>query len=108
MGGKRFPSLELYFDRSLIKENYRAVNLQEWAGVTDHDPRATLAIVFTDIIDSTTLARDAGDAIMFDMLISHFETARSYCVLHDGFEIKLIGDAYMVVFRTADPHSNSR
>jgi class 3 adenylate cyclase len=77
-------------------------NLQAWAGVTDYDPRTTLAIVFTDIIDSTVLARTVGDREMFDMLIKHFEAARMFCIHHDGFEIKLIGDAYMVVFRTAD------
>ncbi len=79
------------------------MSLQEWANVTEYDPRATLAIVFTDIIDSTKLSRAVGDKNMFDMLVKHFETARSLCLLHDGFEIKLIGDAYMVVFKSADP-----
>jgi class 3 adenylate cyclase len=78
------------------------VNLQEWAGVTEFDPRATLAVVFTDIIDSTTLARSVGDREMFDMLVNHFEAARALELLYGGFEIKLIGDAYMVAFRTAD------
>src|SRR5260370_40407906 len=87
-----------------MKECY-SVSLQEWANVTDYDPRATLAIVFTDIIDSTKLARSVGDREMFDMLVNHFAAARSFCLLHDGFEIKLIGDAYMVVFKSADPAS---
>jgi len=78
------------------------VSLQQWANVNEHDPRATLAIVFTDIIDSTRLARAVGDKNMFEMLVDHFDAARSFCRLYDGFEIKLIGDAYMVVFKTAD------
>ena len=78
------------------------MSLQEWAGVNNYEPRATLAVVFTDIIDSTTLARSVGDAKMFDMLVKHFEAARNACRFLDGFEIKLIGDAYMVVFHTAD------
>src|SRR5205085_9926569 len=51
----------------------------------------------------TKLARSVGDREMFDMLVNHFAAARSFCLLHDGFEIKLIGDAYMVVFKSADP-----
>ena len=78
------------------------MTLQEWAGITDFDPRATLAVVFTDIIDSTTLARTVGDKEMFDMLVSHFQAARASRMLYDAFEIKLIGDAYMAAFRTAD------
>lgn len=79
------------------------MSLQEWAGVPDYDPRATLAVVFTDIIDSTTLTRTVGDRAMFDLLVNHFESART-CLLadFDAIEIKLIGDAYMAAFRTSD------
>jgi len=88
---------------TLSTKGFIRVSLQQWANVSEYDPRATLAIVFTDIIDSTKLARTVGDKNMFDMLVNHFDAARSLCTLHDGFEIKLIGDAYMVVFKSADP-----
>jgi class 3 adenylate cyclase len=78
------------------------MSLQQWAGVPDWDPRATLAVLFTDIIDSTTLARTEGDGEMFDMLARHFEAARNERMMHDAYEIKIIGDAYMVAFRTVD------
>lgn len=78
------------------------MSLHEWAGSNECDPRATLAVVFTDIIDSTSLARSVGDKEMFDMLVTHFNSARSFQLSHGGYEIKLIGDAYMVAFRTAD------
>lgn len=39
---------------------------------------------------------------MFDMLVSHFEAARASRMRYEAFEIKLIGDAYMAAFRTAD------
>src|ERR1700730_1897616 len=83
------------------RKNY-SMNLQEWAGVDDYDPQANLAIVFTDIIGSTTLARNVGNKEMFEMLVRHFESARFCCNTYGGCEIKLIGDAYMVVFQTAD------
>ena len=93
--------LRLYLSVVFIEENFH-VNLEEWAGVTDYERRATLAVVFTDIIDSTTLAREVGDGKMFDMLVKHFDAAREVSLYCDGFEIKLIGDAYMVAFKTAD------
>jgi class 3 adenylate cyclase len=78
------------------------MSLQQWAGVEDWNPRTTLAVLFTDIIDSTTLARTVGDKAMFEMLDKHFETARIKLMRYDAFEIKIIGDAYMAAFRTAD------
>jgi class 3 adenylate cyclase len=77
-------------------------SLHEWAGVTGNGARATLAIVFTDIIDSTDLARELGDATMYEMLVKHFEYARNACDTYNGYEVKLIGDAYMAAFRNAD------
>jgi class 3 adenylate cyclase len=77
------------------------VSLQQWAGV-DWNPRTTLAVLFTDIIDSTTLARNVGDKTMFEMLVKHFDVAREEIVEYDAFEIKIIGDAFMAAFRTAD------
>jgi class 3 adenylate cyclase len=78
------------------------MNLQQWAGVEDWNPRATLAVLFTDIIDSTALTREFGDGAMFEMLNKHFEAARIKLMLYDAIEIKTIGDAYMAAFRTAD------
>jgi class 3 adenylate cyclase len=78
------------------------MDLHRWAGVNRDGAGVTLAVVLTDIIDSTTLTRSVGDKEMFDMLFQHFAEARSCCREFDGFEIKLIGDAYMAAFRTAD------
>jgi adenylate cyclase len=82
-------------------ENGPLTELQRWAGVTDEFPFATLAVVFTDIVGSTNLMKSEGDAGMFELLIRHFASARRFCEKWRGFEIKLIGDAYMVAFRTA-------
>jgi class 3 adenylate cyclase len=77
-------------------------DLHQWAGVDRDGARTTLAVVFTDIIDSTTITKRVGDGKMFDMLYQHFGQARFHSNIYDGFEIKLIGDAYMVAFKTAD------
>jgi len=80
--------------------------LQQWAGVHGDHPRVSLAVVFTDIIDSTDLAVSVGDAVMFDLLVKHFDSAREIAHELGGFEIKLIGDAFMVAFRTVDAALN--
>jgi class 3 adenylate cyclase len=81
---------------------FNPVSLQHWAGVEEWSPRTTLAVLFTDIIDSTKLARTLGDRAMFEMLNKHFEDARIKLMLYDAIEVKTLGDGYMAAFRTAD------
>ena|SRR5947209_5475305 len=74
----------------------RVKTLQEWAGAD----RLEIALLLTDIIGSTSLA-GRGDDKWIDILIQHFERARQIHDRYQCYEIKLIGDAYMAVFRTA-------
>lgn len=69
--------------------------LEEWAGNTH-----LLAIVFTDIIGSSALGQELGDRSWFDLLEKHFITARRITHTYDGHEINVIGDSYMVAFRS--------
>lgn len=73
-------------------------SLGDWLGVE----RGPIALVFTDIVESTDLAITLGDREWVRMLIEHFKKARSYIDKHDGYEVKLIGDSCMAAFRTAD------
>lgn len=77
------------------------VDLKSWAGIENDGDGVTLAVAFTDIMDSTKLANTVGNQAMFAFLRKHFERARVHCSSHRGFEIKLIGDGYMAAFRTA-------
>jgi class 3 adenylate cyclase len=72
--------------------------LEQWAGAS----KMQLALLFTDIIGSTALVAKYGDDEWVEMLIHHFKRARQLRDACDCYEVKLIGDAYMVVFRTAD------
>jgi class 3 adenylate cyclase len=73
--------------------------LSEW---TDEE-RRSLTLLLTDIIDSTKIASHQGDDEWIDnVLIPHFDRARELREKYDGCEIKLIGDAYMCVFKTPD------
>jgi hypothetical protein len=59
-----------------------------------------LALVFTDIVGSTRKCDQLGDEIWTEILISHFRRARKVVRQFSGFEIKIIGDAFMVAFRS--------
>lgn len=70
--------------------------LQEWAGAS-----RIFALVFTDIVDSTALANEFGDESWIELLRKHFAHARRLMSKYDHHEIKIIGDSFMVIFRTA-------
>lgn len=72
-------------------------SLIEWAGA----PRTTLAIAFTDVVDSTRLTGELGEERMAELRRAHFASVRRLIHEHRGREIKTIGDAFMVAFRTA-------
>lgn len=58
----------------------------------------SLAVVFTDLRDSTRLYREIGDAPAFGRVRSHFDVLRDAIVPEDGAIVKTIGDAVMAVF----------
>jgi WD40 repeat protein/class 3 adenylate cyclase len=69
----------------------------KWAGAD----RTTLALVFTDVVGSTLLGDQVGDEEMSDIRHAHFGKARELVAKHKGYEIKTIGDSFMVALRTA-------
>jgi class 3 adenylate cyclase len=73
-------------------------SLRTWLGVD----RGPIALAFTDIVGSTKMAVSMGDRSWIALLMEHFKKARHYTKINGGFEVKLIGDACMVLFRTAD------
>jgi adenylate cyclase len=60
-----------------------------------------LALVFTDIIGSTSLQRELGDRDYTQLRRAHFEQARLLIAGTDGYPIKTAGDSFFAVFRTA-------
>ncbi len=75
----------------------RTQGFERWAGGT----QATIALVFTDIVGSTVLGHELGNEVMQTVRQAHFSQARNLIKRHGGYEIKTIGDAFMVAFRTA-------
>lgn len=73
------------------------LTLEEWAGKS----KLSLTCVFTDIVGSTRVARRlGGDDDWIPVVIKHFERARELKDSHDGYLIKVIGDACMVAFKS--------
>ena len=65
-------------------------------------PTGNVAIVFTDIKGSTALwKRSAGD--MNDAMEIHNEVLRDACAETEGYEVKTIGDSFMVSFAKPGP-----
>lgn len=62
--------------------------------------RTTLAIVFTDIVGSTALGHQVGDEKMNEIRRAHFRQARIVISKLGGYEIKTIGDSFLVAFQT--------
>jgi class 3 adenylate cyclase/tetratricopeptide (TPR) repeat protein len=69
-----------------------------WAG----GPRAIVAVVFTDIRNSTALADDLGDESMDKILDAHFGQSERLIAEHDGYRIKGLGDGDLAGFRSVD------
>jgi adenylate cyclase len=59
----------------------------------------SLAVVFTDLRDSTRMYRRLGDAAAFGRVMSHFDVLRGAIANEQGAIVKTIGDSVMAVFR---------
>jgi class 3 adenylate cyclase len=76
----------------------------DWAGGAGFDPqfgqeaRAMATILFTDIVDSTTRASEAGDQSWRLTLGMHDDVVRNLLPEFGGREIDTAGDSFLVVF----------
>jgi class 3 adenylate cyclase len=80
----------------------------DWAGGAGFDPppgggtRVLATILFTDIVDSTVRAREAGDASWKRTVAMHDDVVRSVLVSFGGREVETAGDSFLIVFDTAE------
>jgi class 3 adenylate cyclase len=63
----------------------------------------TLTVLFTDLLGSTALYREMGDAPAFGKVMSHFDVLRDAITEEEGALVKTIGDAVMAVFKEPAP-----
>ncbi len=76
----------------------RTENFKTWAG---NAHIATVAIVFTDVLDSTKLNVNFGDERWRQAREAHFTRARELVTRGGGYLIKTIGDSVMAAFHSA-------
>ena len=63
-------------------------------------PEGSLAIVFSDIVQSTDIW-DSKPEAMAKAMAMHDEMVRNLMVRHQGYEVKQNGDGFMIAFQTA-------
>jgi class 3 adenylate cyclase len=64
-------------------------------------PDGTVTIMFSDIEDSTVLTERLGDQAWQELLRKHNGLIREQLRVHDGYEVKTMGDGFMVAFQSA-------
>jgi eukaryotic-like serine/threonine-protein kinase len=64
-------------------------------------PDGTVTIMFSDIEGSTVLTERLGDQRWQEVLREHNGLIREQLRAHDGFEVKTMGDGFMVAFQSA-------
>jgi class 3 adenylate cyclase len=66
-----------------------------------HSAEGTMTLVFTDIVDSTSLAETLGDSAWADVISGHESTIRQVTAVQGGSVVKLLGDGSMLAFESA-------
>ncbi len=69
--------------------------------MTHELPEGTVTILFTDVVGSTEMRTDRGDAAAQRLMRRHFDLVRQQIEQHSGQEVKTIGDGFMVAFSSA-------
>ena len=64
-------------------------------------PDGTVTLLFTDIEGSTPIAEQLGDLRWLALLREHNTIVRDQIAKYGGFEVKTIGDAFMIAFGSA-------
>ena len=64
-------------------------------------PDGMVTLLFSDIEESTEMTERLGDLRWMGVLREHNAIVRERVVAHGGFEVKTIGDAFMVAFQSA-------
>ena len=61
-------------------------------------PEGPVTILFSDVEGSTDLRTERGDTVAHRILRAHEEVVRSCVAAHDGREVKVLGDGFMLAF----------
>jgi class 3 adenylate cyclase len=62
---------------------------------------ATATVMFTDVVDSTSLSKEMGDERWAEAISEHFRSVKAVVEEQGGMQIKTLGDGGMYVFPSA-------
>jgi adenylate cyclase len=62
---------------------------------------ATATVMFTDVVDSTTLSKEMGDERWSEAISEHFRSVKAIVEEQGGMQIKTLGDGGMYLFHSA-------
>ena len=79
-------------------QQFRDLFAEEALRPGDQISVGSLTILFTDLVESTRMYREIGDAPAFGLVMNHFDVLRDCIREEDGAIVKTIGDAVMAVF----------
>jgi class 3 adenylate cyclase len=82
-----------------VMQQFRDLFAEEALRPGDQIVVGSLTILFTDLVGSTQMYRDIGDAPAFGLVMDHFDVLQAEIAAADGAIVKTIGDAVMAVFR---------
>jgi class 3 adenylate cyclase len=82
-----------------VMQRFRDLFAEEALRPGDQIVVGSLTILFTDLVGSTQMYRDIGDAPAFGLVMDHFDVLQTEIAAADGAVVKTIGDAVMAVFR---------
>jgi len=98
MGAQGVSSGDIYASIDAVA---RVVEAEKPDLRTHAAPDGTVTIMFSDIEDSTVLTERLGDQAWQDLLRKHNALIREQLHAHDGYEVKTMGDGFMVAFQSA-------
>jgi class 3 adenylate cyclase len=73
---------------------------------TEPDRRKTVTLLFTDVVDSTSLSATLDPEVMRGVMKRYFDTVRTIVERHGGTVEKFIGDAAMAAFGIPQLHED--
>jgi class 3 adenylate cyclase len=98
MGAQGVSSGDIYASIDAVA---RVVEAEKPDLRTHAAPDGTVTIMFSDIEDSTVLTERLGDQAWQDLLRKHNALIREQLQAYGGYEVKTMGDGFMVAFQSA-------
>jgi class 3 adenylate cyclase len=107
LGIEPSPNLQR-LEQSILRHDSDLELVKEAAPATaqPEERRKTVTILFTDIVDSTSLGARLDPEVLRSIMRRYFDTVRTIVERHDGTVEKFIGDAAMAVFGVPQRHED--